>query len=266
MRNKKGFTMVELIVVVTIIAVMTAVSVPSIIVSNRRAEATKQNGHARSFYLAVHQTLSSVMQNDNSDQEFQLVMPGYAGSLRRATAPKLENTISRKSGHFILYVVMGNNARVEYADLAYCESKDKRDSYNTNLNSVLLPCAVYSADTEVTSDNALALSVNAPALKGLIEEIEGFTETVSEPGFYYAMFDTQFRVTMAYHSKFINRDFARDASGCSFAVSNRLNNTTFGAFPYEYSIIGSFDSNGASYTRTAGKWFGLDTVEIIDGI
>jgi len=42
-RNKKGFTLTEVIIVISIVAVLSAVAVPSMIAYQRRADAQRQN-------------------------------------------------------------------------------------------------------------------------------------------------------------------------------------------------------------------------------
>ncbi|MCL1831368.1 MAG: prepilin-type N-terminal cleavage/methylation domain-containing protein [Oscillospiraceae bacterium] len=69
-RSKKGFTLVELVIVIAIIAIMSAVAIPNAIAYNRRAEGRSSNSHATSFYFALQQTFLNVMDYDNSPMEF----------------------------------------------------------------------------------------------------------------------------------------------------------------------------------------------------
>jgi type IV pilus assembly protein PilA len=76
-RNKKGFSLVELIVVISIIAIMSAVAIPNAIAYNRRAEGRSQNAHATAFYFALQQTLLNLLEYDHSPDEFR-----WGGNLR----------------------------------------------------------------------------------------------------------------------------------------------------------------------------------------
>ena len=53
LRNKKGFTLIELIVVILILAVLAAILVPSIINYVGRAERSRNASNARSIYSEV---------------------------------------------------------------------------------------------------------------------------------------------------------------------------------------------------------------------
>ncbi|MCL2036630.1 MAG: type II secretion system GspH family protein [Oscillospiraceae bacterium] len=250
MRNKKGFTIIELVVVIAIISIMSAVAVPNIIASNRRAEAAKQNHQARAFYLAVHQTISNTKQNDNTETEFSIF-----GSYRISGAAPIVST----PDPFFLYVNMGDNATVISAELRRTTTADYIGTNTAGHTANYPPVITAPATTPSFSDNVFA---------ELIAEIEGYSSSIGEAGHYYMMFDSDFRVLMAYFSKF---GTPAAVAGYAFTNDNRIGSgsgVTFGAYPTAYGLIGTFrDDSGASHDRTSpGIWFGGDAIGIINGI
>jgi prepilin-type N-terminal cleavage/methylation domain-containing protein len=314
-KNKKGFALIELVVVIGIIGVMTAVAVPNILSSQRRAEAYRQNAHARGFYLAVHQTLTNVMQNDNSEREF-MINNHYRvsgtdsfSSLGDGSPIVTINTNGTGPGmglYFFLYMRIGPNSTAEFADLVLSSRADYISATantplatldTTTLNNrplrhtctvacTPLPCAASATAATARRTYINGLAAPQRSLIELVEEIEGLSATSSETGHYYAMFDSDFRVIMAYYQSTTNTQRINGAAGNTFAVTqqNRVNNRTFGAFPLEYSFIGGFrtcpptcpamrsvtpcSDTAHFYTRNAtGSWFGVnDGVGIIDYI
>lgn len=53
MRNKKGFTLMELLIVVAIIAILAAIAIPTFASSLQKAEDAADQANARSLYAAV---------------------------------------------------------------------------------------------------------------------------------------------------------------------------------------------------------------------
>ncbi len=53
MRNKKGFTLMELLIVVAIIAILAAIAIPTFSSSLTKAKAAADEANARSLYAAV---------------------------------------------------------------------------------------------------------------------------------------------------------------------------------------------------------------------
>jgi prepilin-type N-terminal cleavage/methylation domain-containing protein len=251
-RNKKGFTIIELIVVVAIITVMSAVAVPNIINSNRRAEAQRHNGHARAFYLAMHQVLAGTMQNDNTEQEFEIEIGGVRRG--RITGTPAEPAIAGSAEHFFLYVEVTGAGFIEYADLTFTTP------------------AIYVGPVEQIDPHVIATYTRGTAstdfsdgvLAKMAEELGGYSEVASQPGSYFVMFDSNFRVLIAYYSAGADRARARTTTGgaYSFGQDNRIAERTFGAYPREYTFIGGFNCSvgcdGCRHNRTSGRWFGTD--------
>ena len=253
MRNKNGFTLIELMVVVAIIAVMAAVAVPNFISSQRRAEAQRHNEHARGFYFAVQNTLLSTMENDNTEKEFFLPIPEASAVVtRRRTSPIFSGgaapvqPIVTLGRNFFVYVVMGADGRIESADLRI----DTPDSTNI---------AEYPTASPPLSSGSADHTFNL-----LIEEMEGYMAAdgkmgrYDNQGHYFAMFDSNFRVTMAYFSLHANRNDVETATYV-YTTDNRIAGLTFGAHPLQYSFWGAFNVRGLP-RNNAGNWF----VPIVD--
>jgi len=300
MRNKKGFTLVELIVVVAIIGVMTAVAVPSLFNSNRRGEANRHNAQAQAFYYAVHQVLTNVMQDDNSESEFRLDLGGTTAMRISGGNP----IVNRDAGNFFfLYLVINEGGKIAESDLFFCTPAQ----YNTNtataaaiaanriasMNYTTTPRpARYSCATACTGtcNNCKLgfrrpLSLNNRALDRLVDEIENYSDLSNQVGFYYVMFDTNFRVVMSYFSQFATRAIARGtAGGFTFTDDNRIGPggvAGFGAHPRQYGFAGTIGNDvdrggapaphhqrGGPANNQAQQWFGLagGTRGIIPGL
>jgi prepilin-type N-terminal cleavage/methylation domain-containing protein len=246
MRNKKAFTIVELLVVISIITILCAVGVPSFIASQRRSEGIRQSDHARGFYFAVQNTLLNVMELDNTLHEFTIA------GMSRITGP---NAIVDDTGNdFFIYARTDGDANILSAELAL--------STPTNV------IAGFPAGSVGGTDPA-----DDGAFERIINEVGGFLAGSGQDGHYFARFDSEFRLNMAYYTRFANVPAANPlGQAYTFARDHTTaDNQVFGAFPRVYAFIGSFailDNNGnavASYDRTAGQWFGIgaDSVGVI---
>ena len=68
MRNKKGFTLMELLIVVAIIAILAAIAIPTFASSLDRAKKAADEANARSLYAAV--ALSYMTDSDFAIPDF----------------------------------------------------------------------------------------------------------------------------------------------------------------------------------------------------
>jgi len=230
MRDKSGFTLVELIIVISIIAIMAAVAVPNFISSQRRAEGNRQNEHARGFYFAVQSTLLNTMEDDNTESEFFLT---YNGVTRRRSSP-IGNAppikpIADQSENFYIFGQIGTDGKFSSADLLW--------------NGI-------SASNAIANFPIGAGLPNDGIFRSMLDEIEGYMANDGEVGYYYAMFDSQFRVTMAYYSKFTTA-----AGNYTITRNNFANGQIFGAHPIQYSFFGNFVVPGNSASKTGSNWF-----------
>jgi prepilin-type N-terminal cleavage/methylation domain-containing protein len=264
MKNKSGFTLIEALVVVAIVAILAAVGVPSFISSQRRAEAKRHGEHARAFYFAVQQSLLSTLEKDNTEQEFNLDLGGAkinrvtcnvntCSNVPYAVVPCTHTIVTHPgTGNFFFFFKENGNGEFD-ADLSF--SSDG-----------LSPVAQCSTSTilEPTINND-------KVLWKLMNEIKGYLATSGEEGYYYAMFDRDFRVVMAYYSKFVDRTAANGVK-YAFTEDNRISGRMFGSFPVQYSFFSGFAVGGISYSRDPAAWFGgigggaADSVGIIPGI
>lgn len=77
-KNKKGFTLIEIIVVVVILAVLMAVAVPSVLKYLDEADDAKYMAQARSAYTIMKTEITKALINDSnqslSSKEFEDVM------------------------------------------------------------------------------------------------------------------------------------------------------------------------------------------------
>jgi type IV pilus assembly protein PilA len=244
LKNKRGFSLVELVVIVGIIAIMTAIAVPNFIAYQRRADGQRQNENARGFYFAVQNTLLNTMENDNTEAEFFLFFPNPSGSPdpapRRRSSPILPAGATSPPPHgqpivsatalsgqnFFIYVVMGNDGKIASADLRLGAPDAPSDLANFPPSG----------------------GVNDDVFEHLIEEIDGYLAPDDRvgrhgnQGHYFAMFDTNFRVTMAYYSLHADRaNIEGSASPYSYGRDNRISiesggAQTFGAHPQQYAF------------------------------
>ncbi|MCL2633912.1 MAG: prepilin-type N-terminal cleavage/methylation domain-containing protein [Oscillospiraceae bacterium] len=266
MKNKKGFTMVELIVVVAIIGVLVSIAIPSYISSQRRAQARAANEQAQGFYFALQQTLTPMLAGDNTANEFAIIT-GTNTSIKRVTASPQSLTANFPDMKFYIYIEVSNST-ITYADLIAAP----------HLYSPATPSNVYvnAADTAIKAAlsgtvsgfnarayyNASPSSVSQHAdndklLKIIIDELQTHFKlsSISE-GYFYAMFDTELRVDVAYYSQSGSRAITQQGSGAGnryrFSRDGEINGRVFGAFPNEFSYIGTHSYNSA--TRV---WFDL---------
>ena len=213
MKNKKGFSLVEMIVVVAIIAIMSAVAVPNFISSYRRSEGSRQNEHARGFYFALQSTLLNTMENDNTEAEFYLIVDGNITRRSSPSGSALAPTLGfshpeNDDEFFFLSVEMGVDGRIN------------RTGYIFD----------YTGGDISTGNVAI--------INNLFNEIEGYLAQDGEVGYYYAMFDNKFRVVMAYYSRHItDGDENYVVTGTNLASTSGPGGALiFGAYPFAYSF------------------------------
>ncbi|MCL1902942.1 MAG: type II secretion system GspH family protein [Oscillospiraceae bacterium] len=243
--GKRGFTLIEMIIVVSIIAIMSAVAVPNFIMSQRRAEANRQNENARGFYFALQSMLLNTMEDDNTESEFFLTIDGVT---RRRSSPIVKfpsniAPIAEQSGlEFYLFATMDNDGTFSTATLG--------------------KSAAASDIAEFPSSG----STNDGIFGTMLDEILGYMANDGEVGYYYAMFDSQFRVAMVYYSKFATPAVV-SAAAYDFGSNNLIGGQIFGAFPIQYGFKDNFKIYvGGEKTPVAPtkgptyKWF--DVIEV----
>jgi prepilin-type N-terminal cleavage/methylation domain-containing protein len=246
-RRKEGFTLVELVVVIGIIAIMTSVAVPNAIAYQRRADAREQNDHASGFYLALQQTLLSTMEHDNTPREFS-----WNGVSRISG---LNPIVTTSTSSFFLYLERTNGVNTA------------RMTFTANTGAGLPNVAAFGEADEhgMSATSPPAPEVNKEVFDNLMSELNSYMRQ-SADGYYYALFDHAFRVTVVYFSRFE----ARPAAGGVHSTnrSNRLpSGRTFGAYPNFYAFEGAYNCRPGmtpvcnGHNRPAGSaWFDTDRV------
>jgi prepilin-type N-terminal cleavage/methylation domain-containing protein len=260
MNNKKGFTIIEMIVVITIIGVLSAIAVPSFISSQRRSEGRKSGDYARSFYNGLQQTLASYLSKDNTNFEFSLAVPSsslpFYRTVKRVTPDSLYgDSFSDRSGAFFLYAEVGTGSTVSYADLCFAAAGDYRSGGDAAIRGGTVGdmFAAYPKRAVATPDEGF----NDGALEGIMNELSVYFKTADSDGYFYAMFDTDFRVSMVYYSRYADR--SRVAAGSGLVITsggwifdrdNEIGGYVFGAYPREYGYIRS-----RLYDYPERQWF-----------
>ena len=87
--NKKGFTLIEMIVVIAIIGVLAAILVPSLSGYVNSAKATKSSANARTFYTAAQAAVTSLETSSS---------PVGTGTYSKGKSPELDNKIAELLG------------------------------------------------------------------------------------------------------------------------------------------------------------------------
>jgi prepilin-type N-terminal cleavage/methylation domain-containing protein len=235
MKNKKGFTVVELIVVVAIIGIMSAIAVPSYLDSQRRAQARNAFEYSKNFYTSLQQTLVSFMIKDGSKQAFKLPVAGVT-TIEEDGVPnrmEIEDAYGGSGYYFFVYIEAGYGGEISLMHLCLSTVPLYRQAsgYDTAADYYIEDTAAYAA-----SDPAGTKSLNR-----LKNELRSYLNITSDDGYYYAMFDPEFRVAAAYYSKFADRETA--AAGLSdswgFRRDNEISSYVFGSYPREYSYVRS---------------------------
>ena len=67
LRNRKGFTLIEIIVVIVILAVLMAVAVPSVMSYLNEGDNARYEAQARAVYIRVQTEYAKAYANDNFD-------------------------------------------------------------------------------------------------------------------------------------------------------------------------------------------------------
>lgn len=102
--NKKGFTLVEIIVVLVILAILAAIAVPSVLGYVQDAKDSKYISEARAIYVVV-QTEEAKYRAENNKEDADLTVANNQGDLYSKTisdqgtgASQVKGAASKKTG------------------------------------------------------------------------------------------------------------------------------------------------------------------------
>jgi len=263
LRNKRGFTLIEIIIAVAIIGLMSAIAVPSFINSNRRAEITRSSDYAEGFYFALQQAITPYVSKDGTSTELELYNGTDAdGDGNPDPFSRLQIETNHPNKMYYVYAVAEAGGEITYFEVNLYDPAVFLATAHAGLMSGA--GAEFSMATDPTG--ALDSVYNANVAKELVEVLKtNLKNSGGDGGFYYAMFDVKFRVAMAYYSKFADRPTVfvsnGDYSGKSYffhtdgTICNAAGNDTFtfGAFPNEYRFV-----NSARYPNPRRQWYDVD--------
>lgn len=211
--RRKGFTMVELIVVLGIIGVMTAIILPMVVGSGKPQEA---NAKAKNFYYATQ----------NVFIEYKARNPKLDAGFFTIAANGSEASAS--FNHEYYFVVAEATANEGFKKVTVSVSK-----YGDTLSaaeSYKCMAASYDKRQEFTSGD-------------LLDSLNNYS-TSDDHGYYYALVDWQCRVIAAYWADEPVSVLSNDTTGefkkqtIQFTDNNKVDYTYVGAFPETKGGVG----------------------------
>ncbi len=201
--NKKGFSLVELIVVIAIIAIIMAIVIPIFSTSSSFEKEAREN--ARAFYSNVQQAM---------------VQEKFNKTLLSNADPSSTPTPTNKKYTLIYVEINTANGTDSTVKIGFTddELKGSRDPSTVPTFTELKEC----------DDTYL------PSLKEFSGTIEKLLRTNKHDGYYYALVDDKYRVVSAYYS--IEGDYDKLINGKKFSKDFRVeyNGAEYitGAYPY----------------------------------
>ena len=217
-KKKKGFTMVELIIVIAIIGVLMAIMVPAFVNMNKPQEA---NSFAKSFYYMAQNVMIEYKSESPIDitQGFYPVEAGgtkqYAG---KSDAGDQES---------FLYIVL--EAEVNEGFVGGVAT------ISDYANSIVLPDKDYKS--AFGTGTTQTLTVNDDLIKRMNEYTTG-----DEYGYFFAVVDYRCRVLSAFWCResldYLANRSAGNFDDLLFTDNYQINGEPVGAFPTECGAIG----------------------------
>lgn len=203
--KKQGFTLVELIVVIAIIALLLAMLVPSL--SNQQSFEQEARENARAFYsniqgLMVDEKLRGTVFNTDSATENSKYTLIYA-EVTLPNTSTAQTDVSVIFGDNISAIKSGTPANVNDED----NPIEKLKEFAGSLNKLLR-----------TSDNE---------------------------GYYYAVVDDKYRVVYTYYSRYVDFDALKVATfERDYVVKKNGEENFLGAYPFFMNSKGDWRVNG----------------------
>ena len=115
MKKYKGFTLLEMMIIVVIIAILAAFTVPALLSARRTSNATNAFGNLRSFGSAM-----SVFSQDRGDQKYPLTMEEAEQYYSHVDPKGGYKYCYTSNGHFYVYYAypasLSNGLKIYYID------------------------------------------------------------------------------------------------------------------------------------------------------
>lgn len=216
LKNKKGFTLVELIVVIAMIGILTAIILP---VSLNAGKPQAAQAKAKSFYFGA-----------------QKVLVEY-----RTNAPE-------KDTGYLSYVKDGATYTINSGDYLYMYAKAEKNKGFTEVGVAKLDApgdgSAANTATGYQQYKFAAVINESSADHSLLDKLNTFS-TDDDTGYYYALIDDQCRVVMTYWLEFVDIGYISKATDASAEFSKTtitttsdymVGDNTLGAYPIRYGF------------------------------
>ncbi len=218
LRNKKGFTLVELIVVLAIIAVLSAIIFPMFLNSGKSQEAVAK---AKNFYFGS-QNVMIQFRADKPEQDTGYFDYDYSGS-----------TVTIGEGDY-LYITAKAESGKGFTEIRLSNLQAPDDGSLADTAQGYTVLQTYSIIDATSTDHSLLDSFNT-------------FSTDDDHGYYYALVDDKCKVVMTYWTGDEEIAVMSLSTPSSSAFSKptieptdnyNIDGYTFGAYPERYSMLG----------------------------
>ncbi len=141
MKRNQGFTLLEMIVIILIVAILVALTVPALLAARRVSNATNAFGNLRSFSSAM-----TTYSQDRSDQKFPLTMEEAQYYYSHIDPKGGYKYYYRSNGSSFVYyaypISLSNGVKIYYADES--NSIFEAEANQTNMKDPTLDLSLLS--------------------------------------------------------------------------------------------------------------------------